>query len=95
MACEPGGQMMTDELRDDVLVRLRKAAGQVNGVAKMVESNRYCVDVMQQLAAAEKALAGINKMVMRNYLERCVTTAINGGDPLIYDELMRVIYRRG
>ena len=86
-------EMMTPELRADLLLRLRKAAGQVNGVAKMVESDRYCMDVLQQLDAAQKALEQVSKKVMRNYLERCVTDAMSGGDPLIYDELMRVIYR--
>jgi DNA-binding FrmR family transcriptional regulator len=86
-------EMMTPELRADLLLRLRKAAGQVNGVAKMVESDRYCLDVLQQLDAAQKALEQVSKKVMRNYLERCVADAVSGGDPLIYDELMRVIYR--
>jgi DNA-binding FrmR family transcriptional regulator len=86
-------EMMTPELRADLLLRLRKAAGQVNGVAKMVEGDRYCMDVLQQLDAAQKALEQVSKKVMRNYLERCVTDAMSGGDPLIYDELMRVIYR--
>lgn len=86
-------EMMSPELRADLLLRLRKAAGQVNGVAKMVEADRYCMDVLQQLDAAQKALEQVSKKVMRNYLERCVTDAMSGGDPLIYDELMRVIYR--
>lgn len=86
-------EMMTPELRADLLLRLRKAAGQVNGVAKMVEGDRYCMDVLQQLDAAQKALEQVSKKVMRNYLERCVADAVSGGDPLIYDELMRVIYR--
>ena len=86
-------EMMSPELRADLLLRLRKAAGQVNGVAKMVEADRYCMDVLQQLDAAQKALEQVSKRVMRNYLERCVTDAMSGGDPLIYDELMRVIYR--
>lgn len=86
-------EMMSPELRADLLLRLRKAAGQVNGVAKMVESDRYCMDVLQQLDAAQKALEQVSKKVMRNYLERCVADAVSGGDPLIYDELMRVIYR--
>lgn len=86
-------EMMSPELRADLLLRLRKASGQVNGVAKMVEADRYCMDVLQQLDAAQKALEQVGKKVMRNYLERCVTDAMSGGDPLIYDELMRVIYR--
>lgn len=93
-SCLPGRTMMTDELRKDVLLRLKKAAGQVNGVARMVEEDRFCVDVLQQIDAAQKALEQASKKIMRNYLERCVSDAIRGGDPLVYDDLMRVIYHR-
>ncbi|MGH3437426.1 MAG: metal-sensitive transcriptional regulator [Sciscionella sp.] len=85
--------MMDAELRADLKRRLAKVAGQVYGVDRMVEEGRYCADVLDQIAAAQKALDGVAKKVMRNYLERCVTDAISGGDPLIYDELMGVIFR--
>ncbi len=85
--------MMDDELRADLLLRLKKVNGQVNGVAKMVEQDRYCADVLQQLSAAQSALEAISRKVARNYLERCVTDAVNHGDPLIYDEVMRVVFR--
>ena len=85
--------MMSDEVRRDVLLRLRKVSGQVQGISKMVEDDRYCVDVLQQLSAVSSAVDSISKIVVRNYLERCVTDAINGGDPLIYDELMRVVFK--
>ena len=42
----------------------------------------------------QSAVEAVSKAVTRNYLKRCVTEAINGGDPLIYDEVMRVIFRR-
>ena len=91
--CTADRPMMDPERRAEVLLRLSKASGQVQGVARMVEQDRYCVDVLTQISAAQKALDGAAKIITRNYLERCVTDAINGGDPLIYDELMRVMYR--
>lgn len=86
--------MMEPDRRDDVLLRLAKAAGQVQGISRMVDADRYCVDVLTQIAAVQKALDGVARIITRNYLERCVTDAINSGDPLIYDELMRVMDRR-
>ena len=77
-----------------MLLRLAKAAGQVQGISRTVTADRYCVDVLTQIAAAQKALDGVARLITRNYLERCVTDAINGGDPLIYDEIMRIIDRR-
>ncbi len=85
--------MMDPERRADVLLRLAKAAGQVQGVARMINDDRYCVDVLTQIGAAQKALDGAARVITRNYLERCVTDAITSGDPLIYDELMKVIDR--
>ena len=85
--------MMTDDVRRDVLLRLRKIGGQVQGISKMVEDDRYCVDVLQQLSAVTSAVESVSRIVVRNYLERCVTDAIEGGDPLIYEELMRVVFK--
>lgn len=85
--------MMDGELRADLLLRLKKVSGQVNGIAKMVEQDRYCVDVLQQVNAAQSALEAISRKVARNYLERCVTDAVKHGDPLVYDEVMRVVFR--
>ena len=63
----------------------------------MVEEGRYCVEVLQQLAAVQEALRGVTKAIMRNYLENCVTNAIRSGDAeeatAIHDELMRVIFK--
>jgi len=92
--CVPDSRPMMDpERRADVLLRLAKAAGQVQGVARMINDDRYCVDVLTQIAAAQKALDGAARVITRNYLERCVTDAITSGDPLIYDEVMKVIDR--
>ena len=86
-------EMMPADKRDEALARLARAAGQVQGIARMVEGNRHCTDVLQQIAAVHKALDAVGNLVLRNYLERCVTTAIEGGDPLIYDEMMKVFAR--
>jgi DNA-binding FrmR family transcriptional regulator len=86
-------EMMPADKRDEALARLARATGQVQGVARMIDDGRHCTEVLQQIAAVQKALDGVGTIVLRNYLERCVTTAIEGGDPLIYDELMRVFSR--
>lgn len=85
--------MIDPELRDDLRRRLARIGGQVDGITRMVEQDRYCVDILDQVASVQRALDGVSKQVMRNYLERCVTDAIASGDPLIYDELMKVIFR--
>ena len=90
--CSPA-EMMPGDKRAEALTRLARATGQVQGISRMVEDGRHCTDVLQQIAAVQKALDAVGNLVLRNYLERCVTTAIEGGDPLIYDELMKVLTR--
>ncbi len=91
--CLDSREMMSAEKRDEALKRLARAAGQVAGISRMIDDGRHCTEVLQQIAAVQKALDAVGNIVLRNYLERCVTTAIEGGDPLIYDELMTVLTR--
>lgn len=86
-------EMMPADKRDQAQKRLARASGQVAGISRMIDDGRHCTDVLQQIAAVQKALDAVGNIVMRNYLERCVTTAIEGGDPLIYEELMTVLTR--
>ncbi|MFF3875182.1 metal-sensitive transcriptional regulator [Streptomyces sp. NPDC001978] len=86
-------RFLTAEAADDALVRLAKIGGQVQGLTRMIREDRYCVDVLDQIASVQKALDGVSRTVMRNYLEQCVTDAIKSDDPFIYDELMKVLFR--
>ncbi|MCI0642598.1 MAG: metal-sensitive transcriptional regulator [Gemmataceae bacterium] len=85
--------MYAEELEKDMLQRLSRIEGQVRGVAGMVESQRPCLEVLQQLASVQAALKGLSKTILRNYLERCATDAIRSGDTAVYDELMEAIYK--
>lgn len=82
-----------DERRTSLQSRLNRVEGQVRGVSRMLEEQRPCVEVMQQLASIQAALRGVTKDVMRNYLERCATDAIRSGDAAVYDELMDSIQK--
>ena len=82
-----------EELQSNLLGRLSRVEGQVRGVAKMVEGQRPCLELLQQLASVQAALKGVTKTVLRNYLERCATDAIRSGETAVYDELMEAIYK--
>lgn len=82
-----------DELRQDMQDRLCRVEGQVRGVAKMLDDQRPCMEVLQQLASVQAALKGVTKSVLRNYLERCASDAIRSGDTAVYDELMDAIVK--
>lgn len=82
-----------DDRRERLQSRLNRIEGQVRGVSRMLEDQRPCIEVLQQLASVQAALRGVTKAVLRNYLERCATDAIKSGEGTIYDELMEAIYK--
>lgn len=82
-----------DEVGQDLVNRLSRAEGQVRGITRMLEEQRPCIAVLEQLASVQAALRGVAKIVLRNYLERCATEAIRSEDSTVYDELMDVIYK--
>jgi len=63
------------------LDRLARLEGQVRGIARMVEEDRYCVDILAQTAAVRSALKGVERMVLENHAHHCVEDAIDSGDP--------------
>ena len=79
------------------LQRLRKIEGQVRGIARMIEDERYCVDILTQLRAARAALRRVEDSVLREHVEHCVAQAIRSGDPAEQhakvDELLAVLGR--
>jgi DNA-binding FrmR family transcriptional regulator len=63
----------------DLTARLKRIAGQVGGIQRMVDEDRYCIDIVQQVSAARAALAKVAKMLLANHLETCVTDAFSLG----------------
>jgi DNA-binding FrmR family transcriptional regulator len=79
------------------LERLRRVEGQVGGLVRMVEQERYCVDILTQIRAARAALRRVEEAVLREHVEHCVTQAIRSGDAAQQkakvDELLDVVGR--
>jgi len=83
------------DIKDRNLKRLRRIEGQVRGLQKMVAEDRYCPDIMVQLASAHEALRAVGRELMRNHLRHCVASAVRSGGPearAILDELLELIY---
>ncbi|MCX5763053.1 MAG: metal-sensitive transcriptional regulator [Gemmatimonadetes bacterium] len=77
------------------LSRLKRIEGQVRGIAKMVDEGRYCADVLVQIAAAQEALRGVGKELMRHHLRHCATKAIQGTPAeadAMHDEILGLMY---
>jgi len=72
--------MMTDAIKKKVAARLRRIEGQIAGVRRMIDEDRYCVDVLTQTSAVVAALRGVEDLVMQNHLNTCVADAIRSND---------------
>lgn len=83
----------SDEMQADLKRRLNRVAGQLGGIQTMIDDNRYCGDVLTQLAAAQSALRSISDIVLRNHLETCVVEKVSQGDTEVIDEVMQLIRR--
>ncbi|HET6761319.1 MAG TPA: metal-sensitive transcriptional regulator [Gemmatimonadaceae bacterium] len=83
------------EVKSRNLTRLRRIEGQVRGLQKMVEEDRYCADILTQISSVHEALRGVGRELMRNHLKHCATGAIRTGGvnaDAMYDEIVDLMY---
>jgi len=79
-----------EDLQRDLQTRLNRIIGQLNGVKAMIDDNRYCGDVLTQLAAVQSALKSVSTKVLQNHMETCVVEKIQGGQLEVVDELVKL-----
>ena len=90
--------VVDEDVKRQNLNRLRRIEGQVRGLEQMVEADRYCADILVQIASVQEALRGVGRALLRNHLRHCVTSAIakGGGEAdAMYDELVQLFDRHG
>jgi len=75
--------------KDQLLKRLARIEGQVRGISKMVEDDRYCIDILTQLGAVDTALEAVAIKVLEEHVEHCVAGALASGDRAQADEKSR------
>jgi len=85
------------EIKASNLRRLRRLEGQIRGLQRMVEEDRYCTDILTQVSSVQEALRSVARALMRNHLSHCATQAIRTGSTeerqAMYDELLELIYK--
>ncbi len=88
---------VTPDIKKANLARLGRIEGQVRGLHRMVEEDRYCAEIIEQIASAQQALRGVARALMRNHLQHCATHAIAHGTKqdaaAMFDELLELIYK--
>ena len=72
---------MRETTKADLIVRLKGIEGHVRGVQKMIDEDRYCIEILKQTAAIKGAIDRLDQAVLANHLNTCVTTAVRGDDP--------------
>jgi len=100
-ACEVAGEErkatgVDPEIKASNLTRLRRIEGQVRGLQKMIEEDRYCADVLTQVSSVHEALRSVSRELMRSHLKHCATSAIRAGDDqaeAMYDELTELMHK--
>ena len=73
---------MHDATKKSVAARLKRIEGQVRGVLRMVEQDRYCVDVLTQVSAVRAALHKVEEQILRDHVSNCVAGAFVSGNPV-------------
>jgi DNA-binding FrmR family transcriptional regulator len=85
------------EIKASNLRRLSRIEGQIRGIERMVEEDRYCADILMQVSSAQEALRSVARALMRNHLAHCASHAIRTGSDqekeAMYDELLEMIYK--
>jgi DNA-binding FrmR family transcriptional regulator len=90
----PHAEAVEPAIKDANLKRLRRIEGQIRGLQKMVEEDRYCPEIVTQIASVQEALRGVGRQLLRNHLKHCATAAIKKGPAdadRTYDELLELI----
>jgi DNA-binding FrmR family transcriptional regulator len=76
------------EEKQDILRRVRIATGHLEGVARMIERDEYCIDVIKQIQAVEASLNRLATKILANHLHSCVASAVRGDDPSAREKVL-------
>ena len=80
-----------EEFRCNLTKRINRIVGQLNGVKNMLDDERYCGDVLTQLAAVESAVRSVSRLILQDHLHSCVVEQIQAGDTEVLDEVMALL----
>lgn len=89
--CRKKNTPRNNDLQKQMMHRLNRIEGQINGLKKMIEDNRYCGDILIQLASAEKALENFGYLVLQNHMDTCMIEEIQKGNTEITKEAIELI----
>jgi DNA-binding FrmR family transcriptional regulator len=89
--CRHKNTPRSEELNRQLRNRINRIVGQMNGIQKMIDDNRYCGDILTQVAAAESALQGLGYLILEEHMESCVVEEIEKGNRDIVKEAVELV----
>lgn len=99
MATKRKALVVDEDAKEANLKRLRRIEGQVRGLQRMVEEERYCAEVLDQIASVQEALRSVSRELIRHHLKHCATQVMRKGTPAdaaaMVDELVGLVQRQG
>ncbi len=90
-SCKTKTKKRDDELKKDLKTRLNRTIGQLNGISKMIEDNRYCGDILMQVSASLNSLRAFANVLLKDHFLSCVSEELKNGNKEIIDEVMELI----
>lgn len=92
-SCDIKGKHRANEEYDNLMRRMNKIEGQVRGIKKMLDEERYCVDILTQVSAIQAALNSFNKVLLTQHIKSCVIKDIQDGNNEVVDELCTMLQK--
>lgn len=89
--CHQKATPRSEKERKQLQNRLSRMSGQLNGISRMLEENRYCGDILTQVAAVESALQAFGYAILKEHMETCVVEGIRKGNTAIVDEAVELV----
>lgn len=89
--CRTKNTPRDSEMQKNLITRLNRIEGQINGIKKMIDDNRYCGDILIQVSAALKGLENFGYIILQNHMDTCMTEEIKKGNTEITKEAIELI----
>lgn len=89
--CHTKKDPRSEELIKNIKLRMNKISGQVNGINKMIDENRYCKDILIQIAAIESALKEVGYIILEDHLKTCVSDDIKANDYSSLEDALEIV----
>ena len=86
-------KVRSEEEKKALQIRLNRIIGQLEGIKKMIDEDRYCDDILTQLAASDKAIKNLSALIFEKHVSSCVVNSIKEGDTSVVDEVITLFKR--